>query len=96
MPKKSHSIPRGYLKHKKVLAREIGARIRGRRISLKISQESLRAKLELESVYITRSQFSRIEKGERLPQAAEIIALAGSLKVSFSWLLLGKDEGNAR
>lgn len=96
MPKRSRGIPKEYIKYKTALAKEIGNRIRKRRIELKFSQNDLREKMQLESVVITRSQFSRVETGERLPSALEVIALAASLKVSCSWILLGHEEGRRK
>jgi hypothetical protein len=49
--------------------------------------------MQLQSVFITRSQYSRIESGERLPVACEVIALADTLKATCVWLLLGREEG---
>jgi transcriptional regulator with XRE-family HTH domain len=45
--------------------------------------------MELMQVFISRTQYSRIENGEALPNAAELIALRAILDVSFDWLLLG-------
>src|SRR5215475_8399869 len=90
MPKKSKNVPKDYLRHKKQTALAIGARIRLRRRKLLLSQEELRKKLQLEGVYITRSQFSRLESGKNLPSAVEIIALTSALQASYAWLLLGE------
>ena len=49
-------------------------------------------RMETEHIHVTRSQFSRIENGEILPDAGEVIALALVLDVSFQWLLEGKGE----
>lgn len=92
MPKQSRGIPNDYLTHKKKLAEDIGARIRERRLELNLSQKDLRERLQLQSVYVTRSQFSRIENGERLPVASEIIALAATLDITCNWLLLGSEK----
>lgn len=46
--------------------------------------------MELEQVFISRAQYSRIESGEALPNAAELIALRATLGVPFDWLLLGE------
>ena len=93
MPKRSQGIPKDYLTHKKKLAAEMGERIRGRRLELGLTQAALRERLQLEGAYITRSQYSRVESGERLPVASEIIALAAALGVTCSWVLLGFEEG---
>lgn len=96
MPKRNRGIPREYLVYKTALAKEIGARIRKRRIEMGLAQQALRERTQLHSVYITRSQYSRIEGGERLPVASEIIALADALKVTCSWLLFGHEEGKKK
>jgi transcriptional regulator with XRE-family HTH domain len=89
MPKKNQGIPERYSQYRENLAKQIGERLRKRRFELGLSQESLRAKLNLGSVHITRSQFSRIETGQRLPDAGELLALASALEVSMTWLLTG-------
>jgi ribosome-binding protein aMBF1 (putative translation factor) len=89
MPKQSRNIPRNYEQNKAKFAKEIGYRIRSRRIELGIKQETLRAKMELEGVYISRSQLSRIERGDSLPAAIELTAFSVILKVSYQWLLDG-------
>lgn len=89
MPKRMQDLPEEYLIHQRVLARAIGARVRLRREELDLTQEQLRARMELEQVFISRTQYSRIENGEALPDAAELIVLCIILDVSFDWLLLG-------
>jgi transcriptional regulator with XRE-family HTH domain len=90
MPKRMQDLPDEYLTVQRTLARAIGARLRMRRDALAITQEQLRARMELEQVYISRTQYSRIETGEALPDAAEIIALCAILDMPFEWLLLGQ------
>ena len=51
---------------------------------------ALRARMEFEQVFISRTQYSRIENGDVLPNAAELIALHAILDVPFDWLLLGE------
>jgi ribosome-binding protein aMBF1 (putative translation factor) len=92
MPKRSEGLPEEYAEYVQKLASAIGARIRARRLQLDLSQENVRAQMELEHVYVSRTQFSRIEMGARLPNAAEIIALVNVLEVSCSWLLFGDEE----
>jgi len=46
--------------------------------------------MELQQVCISRTQYSRIENGDVLPNAAELIALRVILDVPFDWLLLGE------
>jgi transcriptional regulator with XRE-family HTH domain len=89
MPKRIQDLPAEYLSRQRALARAIGARVRLRRSELGVTQEQLRARMELEQVFISRTQYSRIENGEALPSAAELIALRAILGVSFDWLLLG-------
>ena len=90
MPKRMQDLPEEYQTSLRALARAIGARLRMRREELDLTQEQLRARMELEQVFISRTQYSRIENGEALPDAAELIALHAILEVSFDWLLLGE------
>ena len=92
MPKQSRDLPKHFKEYSEGLAKANGTRIEERRRQLKLTQETLRIKLELENAYVTRSQLSRLENGERLPDASEIIALSHVLKVSLQWLLLGDIE----
>ncbi len=92
MPKRSEDVPEEAAAYQQALARAIGGRIRARRRELGLSQEQLRTRLELANVYISRTQFSRMELGESLPNAAEIIALGDVLQRSCSWLLGGQAE----
>jgi transcriptional regulator with XRE-family HTH domain len=90
MPKRMQDLPEEYLTSQRALAQAIGARVRLRRSELDITQEHLRARMELAQVFISRTQFSRIENGDALPNAAELIALRAILDVPFDWLLLGE------
>lgn len=92
MPKRSEGIPEEYAEYRQALGSAIGARVRARRLEINLSQESLRAQMELENVYVSRAQYSRIETGESLPNAAEIIALVKVLRVSCQWLLYGNEK----
>lgn len=92
MPKRGQDIPEIYTQHLQALAHAIGSRVRERRLQLGLTQENVRVKVELENVYITRTKYSRLEKGERIPLASEAIALAKVLNVSLDWLLLGDKE----
>ncbi|HMO58965.1 MAG TPA: helix-turn-helix domain-containing protein [Roseiflexaceae bacterium] len=89
MPKRMQDLPEEYQHSQRALARAIGARVRLRRVALELTQEQLRARMELDQVFISRTQYSRIENGETLPNASELIALRAILGVSFNWLLLG-------
>ncbi len=97
MPKRMQDLPEEYLTHQRTLARAMGERIRLRRTALDLTQEYLRARMELAHVYISRTQYSRIENGNALPNADVLIALHTILRVSFDWLLLGvgNDEQNS-
>ena len=89
MPKRIQDLPEEYLSHQRALARALGARVRVRREQMELTQEQLRARMELAQVFVSRTQYSRIENGEALPDAAELIALRMTLNVTFDWLLLG-------
>jgi transcriptional regulator with XRE-family HTH domain len=90
MPKRMQDLPEEYLTIQRALARAIGARVRLRRSELELTQDLLRARMELANVFISRTQYSRIENGDALPNAAELIALRAILDVPFDWLLLGE------
>jgi transcriptional regulator with XRE-family HTH domain len=90
MPKRMQDLPEEYLSHQRAIARGIGERVRVRRSALDLTQEQLRARMELAQVFISRTQYSRIENGEAMPSADELIALREILGISFDWLLLGK------
>jgi len=94
MPKRMQDLPEEYLISQRVLAQAIGTRVRVRRAELELTQDQLRARMELEQVFISRTQYSRIETGETLPNAAELIALHAILGISFDWLLLGEEPGS--
>ena len=92
MPKRIQDLPEEYASSQRALARGIGARVRLRRSELDLTQEHLRARMELAQVFISRTQYSRIENGEALPNAAELIALRTILDVPFDWLLFGEKD----
>lgn len=92
MPKRIRDLPEGYQNRVRSLAEAIGARVRLRREELELTQEHLRARLELAHVFVSRTQFSRIENGDALLNADEIIALQTILDVPYAWLLEGKGE----
>ncbi|HNP70962.1 MAG TPA: helix-turn-helix transcriptional regulator [Kouleothrix sp.] len=89
MPKRMQDLPAEYLSHRRALAQAIGARVRVRREQLDLTQDVLRTRMELEQVFVSRTQYSRIENGEALPNAAELLALSAILAVSLDWLLRG-------
>lgn len=92
MPKRMRDLPAEYLTTQRAAAAAIGARVRARREALELTQEDLRARLELAQVYISRAQYSRIELGEAVLDAIELIALHSILGVSLDWLLLGRGQ----
>lgn len=92
MPKRSEGVPNEYADYKYTLGSAIGTRIRERRLALQLTQDVVRARMELENTYVSRTQFSRIESGESVPNAVEIIALVKVLQMSCSWLLFGDEE----
>lgn len=92
MPKRMQDLPVEYGSTQRALAQAIGGRIRLRRTQLELTQEQVRTRLEFEHVFVSRTQFSRIENGEALLDAAEIVALQKTLGVSFDWLLEGRER----
>jgi transcriptional regulator with XRE-family HTH domain len=89
MPKRIRDLPAEYVSEQRALAEAIGARVRLRRDALDLTQERLRARMELERVAVSRTQYSRIENGDSLPNAAELRALGAILGVSVDWLVNG-------
>ena len=63
-----------------------GTRVKEARRKLKLSQENLAAKLQLEGVTIERDSVSRIEIGTRFVADYEIAALCKILKVTPDYL----------
>ena len=64
-----------------------GERVKEARRKLKLSQDNLAAKLQVEGVTIERDSVSRIEIGTRFVTDYEIAVLSKVLKVSASYLL---------
>jgi DNA-binding XRE family transcriptional regulator len=92
MPRRTQGLPEHFRQHEEAIAKAIGDRIRQRRTQLQLTQDDLLARVEVNEVHISHTQFSRIENGHLLANAAEIIALAAALNVTCSWLLLGHEE----
>lgn len=90
MPKRSNDRSEQSSVFEQTLMREIGARLRARRIALGRSQVQIRARVASLGVPITRTQYSRIEQGQSMANAAEVIVLAQVLEVSDRWLLRGE------
>lgn len=68
-----------------------GPRILARRKELRLSQEQLAAKLQLQGLEITQRAISRIETGARVVPDFEIHYFAKALDVSPLWLLEDDD-----
>jgi transcriptional regulator with XRE-family HTH domain len=64
-----------------------GKRIKEARQKLKLSQENLAARLQVEGVVIERDSVSRIEIGTRFVADYELLALSKVLNVSVEYLL---------
>ena len=64
-----------------------GTRVKEARKKLKLSQENLAAKLQIEGVIIERDSVSRIEIGTRFVADYELLALCKILNVSPEYLL---------
>src|SRR5690349_3097383 len=92
MPKRMQDLPEEYASNWRSLARAIGARVRLRRGAPALPRGRLRARLEFEQANLSRTQFSRIENGDAMPDAFELLGLRATLGVSFDWLVLGKDK----
>lgn len=66
-----------------------GERVRARRLSMRLSQAALAAKVQTEGVILEQDAISRIELGSRMVQDYELWALSQVLGVSSDWLLSG-------
>ncbi len=95
MPRRTQGLPDHFRQHEETVAKAIGDRICQRRTELQLTQDELLARVELNEVHISRAQFSRIENGHLLANAAEIIALATALNITCGWLLLGQEEASS-
>lgn len=63
-----------------------GNRIRQARVTQRMSQSALAAKLQLEGVIIEREAISKIESGDRFVADYELLILSKVLGVSLAWL----------
>lgn len=63
-----------------------GNRIRQARVTQRLSQATLAAKLQLEGVIIEREAISKIESGDRFVADYELLTFAKVLGVSLNWL----------
>ena len=68
-----------------------GKRVKAARSKLKLSQENLAARLQVEGINIERDSVSRIEIGTRFVADYELLALAKILGVSLEYLV-GVDD----
>ena len=64
-----------------------GERVRMKRLSMRLSQAALAAKVQTEGVVLEQDAISRIELGERMVQDYELWALSSVLGVSADWPL---------
>lgn len=64
-----------------------GKRIREARLTQKISQSDLAARIQVEGLTIERDSISRIEIGTRFVSDYELMVFAKVLKVNIEWLL---------
>ena len=69
-----------------------GERVRMRRLSMRLSQAALAAKVQTEGVILEQDAISRIELGSRMVQDYELWALSQVLSVSSDWLLTGNKD----
>jgi transcriptional regulator with XRE-family HTH domain len=90
MPKRNRNLSEESTEYERDVAEAIGARVRARRKELRLTQAEVRTRMAALRVAVTRTQFSRIENGDSLLSAAEVIALAAVLAMSYDWLLDGK------
>ena len=63
-----------------------GNRIRQARVTQRMSQSALAAKLQLEGVIIEREAISKIESGDRFVADYELLIFSKVLGVSLAWL----------
>lgn len=92
MPKRIKDAPEEYSDYEHALASQIGGRILSSRHALFLTQGQVRELMATQNALVTRARFSRLERGEYLPNAAQIIALAKVLNVSYLWLLEGIEQ----
>ena len=70
----------------------VGERIKQVRMSNKLSQGDLAAKLQIENVILEQKSISRIEKGDRFVADYELLVLSKVLNVTVEWLLTGNEN----
>lgn len=92
MPKRSREYHKNQQDRAARLAQELGERLRLHREQLKLTQAQVRSLMLQEHVYISRTQYSRIERGESLVNVVELVGVARALRIDYVWLLEG--DGN--
>ena len=90
MPKRAKNHPVAYTDYEREIAEAMGTRLHTRRKELQLTQEQVRERMAAAHILITRTQFSRIENGDSLLYATELIAIATALDMSYQWLLDGE------
>lgn len=91
MPERNEDVPKEYIEHEHAIAEAMGMRILQRRKKLRLTQEQVRIRVEAEGISMGAMTYSRVENGDRLLNAAEVIALSKALEVSYRWLLDGEE-----
>lgn len=64
-----------------------GERVHEARCRMRLTQDDLAARLQVEGVTIERNSISRLETGTRFVTDYELLVLSKILKVSVLWLL---------
>jgi transcriptional regulator with XRE-family HTH domain len=77
MPRPNRNLSEESTEYERDVAEAIGARVRARRKELQLTPEEVHTRMAALRVEVARTQFSRIELGDSLLSAAEVIALAG-------------------
>ena len=73
-----------------------GERVRMKRLSMRLSQAALVAKVQTEGVVLEQDAISRIELGDRMVQDYELWALSSVLGVSADWFLCWRYDLNEK
>ena len=69
-----------------------GEKIHQARVTKRMSQSDLAAKMQIEGITIERDSISRIEIGTRFVADYELMIFAKILKVNLEWLLGGQKD----
>ena len=73
-----------------------GERVRMKRLSMRLSQAALVAKVQTEGVVLEQDAISRIELGDRMVQDYELWALSSVLGVSADWFFVRRYDLNEK